>query len=554
LRERLNSATNNRYDDRLDFGDEGLTELRVTQYEVETSATDNLRELTKRMRGGSIGIAGPRGAGKTTLIHAFCQRRDTSDRRLTTVLSAPTRYEARDFILTLFGTLCDALLRDRGPLTAPDSRPQVRRYVLPLSLFIVACPLAYLAAEVASATWLVTALAVIAFAAVLASGILALRRAGPSERTLDLETELTARAERELSDIRFQQSFSEGYSGKLGLPIGAELSIEARRELAQRQRSFPEIVEALRSFLAHAAHVRGGVVIGIDELDKIEDAETAQQFLNEIKTIFGVEGCIYLVSVSEEAMSSFERRGFAFRDVFDSAFDEVLRIDPLPFAQSKRLLHRRVVGLAPPYLALCHCLSGGLARDLLRVVRQLSLYNGVEGEDGRLAHVCSQLVRSELDRKVAAAAVAARGVGLEPSVSELQSWMRDLAAREMTATALMERALALPAEWLADIRSEKCEALMQLRIELAGFAYFLATVLEFFTSPGRDPERYFRDAELRGEDDERSAIDLLAASRTTFSVNARVAIALVDDFRASRRLTPLEGLLQEPPEPLVATP
>ena len=41
--------------------------------------------------------------------------------------------------------------------------------------------------------------------------------------------------------------------------------------------------------------------------------EDAQQFLNEIKVLFGIEHCFYLLSVSESAMSSFERPGLPFR-------------------------------------------------------------------------------------------------------------------------------------------------------------------------------------------------------------------------------------------------
>ena len=61
---------------------------------------------------------------------------------------------------------------------------------------------------------------------------------------------------------------------------------------------------------------RGPVIIGIDELDKMSE-EDARQFPNDIKTVFGQRDCYYLVSVSEDAMSAFERRGMRFRDVFE---------------------------------------------------------------------------------------------------------------------------------------------------------------------------------------------------------------------------------------------
>lgn len=49
----------------------------------------------------------------------------------------------------------------------------------------------------------------------------------------------------------------------------------------------------------------GGVaLVAVDELDKIESAELAQQLLNEIKGVFGVDGTRFLVSVSDDALGS----------------------------------------------------------------------------------------------------------------------------------------------------------------------------------------------------------------------------------------------------------
>jgi hypothetical protein len=77
------------------------------------------------------------------------------------------------------------------------------------------------------------------------------------------------------------------------------------------------------------------LVIGIDELDKMESDQTARQFLNDIKGVFGVRNCFYLVSMSEDAMSSFERRGLPFRDVFDSSFDAIQRV---AYLQPRRIV------------------------------------------------------------------------------------------------------------------------------------------------------------------------------------------------------------------------
>jgi hypothetical protein len=124
--------------------------------------------------------------------------------------------------------------------------------------------------------------------------------------------------------------------------------------------TFPEVVGRLRDFLRIAQETRD-VVIAIDELDMLESDQTADRFLNDLKAAFGVPGTYFLVSVSEDAMSRFERRGLPFRDVFDSTFDEIVGVRPLSLGEAQALLDKRVVGLPPIYSALCHVLSGGLA-------------------------------------------------------------------------------------------------------------------------------------------------------------------------------------------------
>ena len=111
-----------------------------------------------------------------------------------------------------------------------------------------------------------------------------------------------------LTEIKFQQSYTMGWSGALKTPLGLEGSINQARSLARLQMSLPEIVDAFMHFLGKVAATQT-VLIGIDELDKIESDEKAQSFLNDIKVVFGAFNVFYLVSVSENAMSQFERRG-----------------------------------------------------------------------------------------------------------------------------------------------------------------------------------------------------------------------------------------------------
>lgn len=568
IREALNEDAEDRYGETLDFGIEGLGGPGVREYELETDAIKRLRGLVGGMRHGSIGIAGPRGAGKTTLINAYCQPADTNDRRLRKVIEAPVRYEARDFILTLFGQLCEAVEDTEGD-ESELQEPQPgwwRRAVLFLAaavagtmaftffgLVLASKPPQVIGDLTQELLGFQRSDLITLILAFLAAGVsywlvrIARRHSERREASPSVEQRLKDLAQRNLRDIRFQQSFSYGYSGKLSLPFAAEASVSAKEDLAQRQESFPEIVERFKLFLALAAEARDQVVIGIDEMDKMESGEVATNFLNEIKGIFAVDGCFYLVSVSESAMSSFERRGLPFRDVFDSSFDEIITVAPLQLSRSKMVLRSHVVGLGPAYLDLCHCLSGGLPRDLLRVLRELNFHN----RKGDLQYVTKKLIKGELERKVEAATVSARGVPLEPNVSELLFWMRSLRASELTPDDLLQHGRSRPHNWPRDSvagDTEECDELSLLQLEMAGFTYFLATVLEFFcVSPDREQE-HFQDAEQ--SKNRASKIELLAGARGAFAVNPRVAIATIDQFRARSGWATI-GFTQPPDGPPV---
>ncbi len=141
-------------------------------------------------------------------------------------------------------------------------------------------------------------------------------------------------------------------------------------------------------------------MIGIDELDKLAP-EAAVRFMNDIKAIFEahVPGCYFLVSVSEEALAGFAQRGLPTRDVFDTAFDEMLRLEPLSYDATVAMLAKRVIDLPRGVAVLCHALAGGLPRDVIRVVRATVAARDRTGRDdiGELAQlVCAEQARAQL--------------------------------------------------------------------------------------------------------------------------------------------------------------
>jgi hypothetical protein len=85
--------------------------------------------------------------------------------------------------------------------------------------------------------------------------------------------------------------------------------------MAGRAPTYPEVVNDFRTFV----QALDRVVIAIDEIDRIGAGEQARRFLSELKAIFDIPGCYYLVSVSTEAQHDFELSGMGLRSVFDSS-------------------------------------------------------------------------------------------------------------------------------------------------------------------------------------------------------------------------------------------
>src|SRR3712207_2741020 len=65
----------------------GLAEVFDPAYEIPTEPKEKLHRLLTNMPGGRIGISGPRGVGKTTLLGSFCSKTSTTELKDHPVLS-----------------------------------------------------------------------------------------------------------------------------------------------------------------------------------------------------------------------------------------------------------------------------------------------------------------------------------------------------------------------------------------------------------------------------------------------------------------------------------
>jgi len=352
---------------------------------------------------------------------------------------------------------------------------------------------------------------------------------------------LRVEANDKLREIEWQQTYSTGWSGSLKLPGGAaEAGKTSNSQLSRRQRTYPQIVDDLRTFLSHAA-ASGRVLIGIDELDKIESAGTAQDFLNDLKALFGVDRCFYLISVSEDALGDFQRRALGFRNVFDSSFDDIVRVPYLTAAGSVQLLDRRIIGLPLLFELLCHCLSGGLPRDLIRVARNLVELDTSLLTSADVSSVCVALVQQELAANAEAVAIVGRVDRLHPDGSSMLLWANQLA--ELAGHDLLDHCRVLLAgNWFlggaADTSTEMTAARARsaaLTLEMLALGYYCATVVDFFTGKCSDEAL----EELSTQEGSSTVVERLAKARQALAVHPAVAWNAVSSFRADYRLDQL---------------
>jgi len=374
----------------------------VTQY-VPTETSRRLATMLEEgMRHGAIGISGPRGAGKSTVLKLFGELRlgeRQHDRGL--VVSAPTNYVAREFLSYLYATLCTRVIDMETGVEAPqESRSRKWPWILASAVGALAGIGAWQSERIMHAVkwmpqnWRLLTMVVGGVVAVVPLLVLWARSARARRHK---ENEVVAEARRRLDSLRFVETSTLTHTLNVKPPAVAEFGGSRALARAAQIKTFPELVSEFQAFLTFlTSHPRGArVVLCIDEVDKISTAEEAERFLNDIKAVFGVDGCFFLVAVSDDALATYSRRTLAVRTAFDSAFDTVVGVPRFELADTRRLLVQRAARLPEPFVWLCHVMSGGLPRELNRTVRELR-HHHEPNTTGDLSKLTRAIVHSDL--------------------------------------------------------------------------------------------------------------------------------------------------------------
>ncbi|TMR25341.1 hypothetical protein ETD86_01800, partial [Nonomuraea turkmeniaca] len=292
------------------------------------------------------------------------------------------------------------------------------------------------------------------------------------ERVVTADLKCSAEAAKHLQHIRFLRTTSGEVTAGGGWGSWT-LSVKRGTSHARQPLSYPEIVQLLTDFLAvvgkELAAARPGrrLVVAVDELDRIMPVSSARDFLNELKVVFDVPHCLFVLSVSDEALKEAELATTGRRDAFDSAIDEVVRVEPLGYRTAVKLLDTRVIGLPEPFAALFYCLSGGMPRELLRTARAAVALVTPSGSRP-LAEITAALVERELARTANSA-----GNGAAAPEELLRFFRADLVAEQGGLRELGDR-IAEHAAMLPDGA--------RLGMTLANRAYYLDTVSAIFSA------------------------------------------------------------------------
>ncbi len=511
-----------------------------------------LRQRVVNMSSGCIGISGLRGSGKTALIQDFCSHRygtphiptphTSADEPLLpgmrVMIQAPLPFDVREYLIHQYACLCEAVLADVrfNPTTlvqhalGPILRPGLIRtrallgglvgvalLVLAGGLFAGAWP------HLAPRTWELVGGSV-ALVAGLAAITWRTRWAFVEARQV---ITLAADAQARLRRLQFLRTDTRTRGGKLGGPIGAGVSMGTSSEFAELAITLPELIDDYRDFVER---VVGGLeqaerearaardsengqspgpetsvrlVIGLDEIDQIDDAAQACRFLDELSAVFGTPQCVYLIAVSPSTLAASDQRMVPVRTSSGGLFDEMVWLDPLTATDAADLLARRVTGLPPTFAKLCYVLSGGLPRELLRIARALFTTDGARSGTATLADAARHVIAGEVRalKHRAQASAAALTVSAAPGLFRLLSddqWPMsriDAAASNHGQHVIIDKILGdvsvlwtgdgragfrEPGKDVAPFTSEVCDSLL-------ASLYFLLTVRQLFTAtPDRD--------------------------------------------------------------------
>ncbi len=326
--------------------------------------------------GGAYGLHGPRGSGKSWLMLRAIRQADRAG-GMGLWFPCPSEYaRASEFLSALSDNLANEVEQRyvRNDLWWAATRWLQRGLALVVAVPVAAAVVSYAAhgltgrlttffSVLPADLWAATGAALAALC--LLAVVQFVRVSRPAGR---LARQATAVRER----IRYSTALKQGHEVDVSAAFHLAGTFKRTNEknLDERPTTVASLVFDFRR-LAEAIIAATGrrLVIGIDELDKIDDDDAARKLLRDIKAIFEIPGVFFLVSVSQEAATALQLGALqgTGRNEFNSSFYTVIEMPPLHPADVIEIGAARGHPVRPALACLLCLLSVGNVRELIRL-------------------------------------------------------------------------------------------------------------------------------------------------------------------------------------------
>ena len=227
-----------------------------------------------------------------------------------------------------------------------------------------------------------------------------------------------------------------------------------------------------------------------------------------------------------------KRRGIAFRDEFDTSFDDVLFLETPDIEYDLALLRRRIIGMPLPFAYYCYTVSGGLPRDLIRVCRDV--YDIAKNyNDATLPKIVAESAIIDLRSKMRAISIAATEFLVEPEAHYLFNGLNDVVLEspdtknwKLVSNRLLEKIGSV------NELDEKLNKMKMIKLidEFATYLLFSSTIVEYFSNMGK--QNVIRELSTK----EISAIENLARAKQLITSSSTYSRSVIKHFRKQVKL------------------